>query len=242
MIKSRYKFILVVICSFLLLNSCKLNKNTIQSIVINEEKGNSNREISLEFVKGKGFNHPTFVIWIEDECGKYLKTIYITKAYATGNFGKQMVGDTVWLNTPGDSKQPAALPVWNFLKGNDRIPDSKNPYVDAYTGATPHDDFKLSTSYLPANMTYRIFVEINQPWDWNKYWTNGKYPDNYAYKHSAQPSVVYSALIDGSQKEYYLNPVGHGDPKGDSGKLYTDLTTLTTALHIFNKIIVKTTK
>jgi hypothetical protein len=86
---------------------------------------------------------------------------------------------------------------------------------------------------------FRILLEVNQPWDWNKYWTNGKYPNNEAYKHSAQPSMVYAVTIDKNQSQFYLNPVGHGDPKGESGKLYTNLTTITSAKEIFKYVSVE---
>jgi hypothetical protein len=79
-------------------------------------------------------------------------------------------------------------------------------------------------------------MEVNQAWDWNKFWTNNKYPDNPAYKHSAQPALIYAVSVDKSGESYYLNPIGHADPKGESGKLYTNLNSLTSAKHIFETI------
>ena len=81
-------------------------------------------------------------------------------------------------------------------------------------------------------------MEINQTWDWNEYWTNNKYPGNKQYKTSSQPSIVYYAEIDldNPQKEYWLNPIGHGHFSGDDGKLYGNLSTLTTALEIVKRI------
>lgn len=201
---------------------------------------NSNFEILMQ--KGKYFNHPTFVIWIEDMNGSYIKTLFITKSYASGIFGHELTNDSVWKRTSGPSYQPAALPYWTFKKGlingQSLVPTPQNPFVDAYTGATPTSDFIFKTQNQNS-AKFRILVEINQTWDWNEFWTNNKFPDNPAYKHSAQPSIIYSVTIEPQQNEFFLNPIGHGDPKGETGNLFTDLSTLTTAKEIFNTIKVK---
>jgi len=51
---------------------------------------------------------------------------------------------------------------------------------------------------------------------------------------------VYAVTIDPSDlmDEYVFNPIGHGHYSGKDGRLYTDLSTLTTALKIFTKISV----
>ena len=121
------------------------------------------------------------------------------------------------------------------------MPTKNNPVPDAYTSATPKSDF---TVYGRADQKIsgkvNVFFEINQSWDWNEYWTNSKYPDNDDYKTSSQPSVVYSAIIDfdDPEEDYVLKPVGHGHYSGDDGKIYPDLSTLTTALDIIEKVTV----
>jgi hypothetical protein len=87
----------------------------------------------------------------------------------------------------------------------------------------------------------KVFFEINQSWDWNEYWTNSKYPDDVDYKTSSQPSVVYSAVIDfdNPDKSYELRPIGHGHYSGKDGKIYPDLSTLTTALEIVERVKVE---
>ena len=200
---------------------------------------NNSKDLAIKLTPGESFNHPTFSIWLEDMNGKYIKTLFITKSYASGIFGYKMLGDSVWVNESGKSIQPAALPYWTHKKGlinnKNLIPTPKSPFVDAYSGATPKGAFKLSSKSI--NMAkYRIMLEVNQTWDWNHYWTNNKYPNNNAYKHSAQPSVIYSATINPEQSEFYLNPIGHGSPTGEDGKLYTNLSTLTSALDIFSSI------
>lgn len=219
-----------------IITSCSTNNKIAEPVVINLDSSN---ELTIELSPGKSFNHPTFVIWVEDVEGNYLKTLYITKAYASGTFHHKMIGDSLWVNESGKSIQPAALPYWTYKKGlinnKNLIPTPENPFVDAYTGATPQGAFKLSGNSIKMSK-YRILLEVNQPWDWNHYWTNNKYPNNSAYKHSAQPSIIFSVTINPEQSEFYLNPIGHGSPTGEDGKLYTNLTTITSALNIFSSI------
>jgi hypothetical protein len=237
MAKIKLFFFISIITS--LLFSCQIREQTSEKKELKDPSLiNLNDELCISFEKGNGFNHPTFVVWLETLEGQYIKTLLVTKSYASGIFNYKMQGDTIWRNEAGESIQPAALPYWTSKIGN--VPTKAKPFVDAYTAATPKSDFKYNT-IKPKADAYRILVEVNQTWDWNKYWTNNKYPDSDAYKHSAQPSVIYAVNINNSDKTYYLNPIGHGDPKGETGKLFTDLSSLTSAKQIFSeiKVIIK---
>ncbi|MFC0875703.1 hypothetical protein ACE01N_03870 [Saccharicrinis sp. FJH2] len=198
----------------------------------------------IDVTSGKGHNHPTFVIWLEDVEGNFLKTIFITKSYASGIYGHAALTDSTWSNKSGQSYRPASLPYWSFKKGfidgKFLIPEKEHPYVDGFTGATPKGDFSIE-SQLPKDGKYRILLEVNQTWDWNRYWTNNKYPDNRDYKSSAQPSAIYAVTVDINDPMpfYIMNPIGHGQYAGEDGRLYTDLSTMTTALEIFDRIEVK---
>ena len=222
----------------ILIYSCVSEKNMIKPIVV---ELNNSKDFLIELTPGESFNHPTFSIWLEDMNGKYIKTLFVTKSYASGIFGYKMLGDSVWVNESGKSIQPAALPYWTHKKGliNNKslIPSPENPFVDAYTGATPNGKFTLSDKSIKKK-TYRVLLEVNQTWDWNSYWTNNKFPESTAYKHSAQPSVVYSVTINSNDSVFYLNPIGHGSPTGEDGNLYTNLSTLSTALDIFSSIVI----
>lgn len=239
MIKLNLKKYIILLLA-VLLQSC----STQEKIIIYENINNEN-SMTLEFTKGKSFNHPTFVIWLEDMEGNYLKTLFITKSYAECFFKNKLLGDTLWIPESGKSHQPAALSFWTHKKGliNNKtlIPTRENSFIDAFTGATPDGSFIFKTKKSEKN-NYRLLVEINQTWDWNKYWTNNKFPDNSAYKHSAQPSIIYEVKINDTDNIYFLNPVGHGDPKGESGKLYTNISTLTSAKNIFSSIKIKINK
>jgi hypothetical protein len=206
---------------------------------------NYKEAFNINIIKGESFNHPTFVIWIEDMNENYLETVFITKSFATGVFGHGALSDSTWDNKPGESIQPAALPYWTYKKGLidavQLVPTKEHPFVDAYTGATPKGNFEMETGLTSTERPYRILVEVNQTWDWNYFWTNNKYPESTNYKHSAQPSLIYAVTVNEYEKEFYLNPIGHGDPKGESGMLYTDISTLTGAKEIFKsiKVIIK---
>ncbi|OIO99903.1 MAG: hypothetical protein AUJ98_09895 [Bacteroidetes bacterium CG2_30_33_31] len=233
--------IILLYLSVLVIFSCNSTKELNHEIIYNDSAHfelQNNFRFTLN--NGKGFNHPTYVLWEEDMSGNYLRTLYITKAYASGIFGHQMVGDSVWMMKPGESHQPAALPYWShkkgLLSGDNLIPSPEHPFVDAYCGATATKNFQFRSNIEPLDKNIRILFEVNQAWDWNYYWTNSKYSDNYAYKHSAQPSIIYAVTINNTDSIYYLNPIGHGDAKGESGKLFTDLSNITSAKEIFKSI------
>jgi hypothetical protein len=199
--------------------------------------------ISLE--KDKNYGHPVLVFWLTKPDGTYLQTLFISQTIGKGIYPHGLVKAGKWL--PGEHRHPSTLPFWAHnrgIKANDGtfLPTPDNPIPDAYTGATPLNNFVL---YVKADSLLRekviLFFEINQPFDFNEYWHNTRYPDSQPYKNSGQPSVVYAVMIDmaNPEPEYFLNPVGHGDPQGLTGKLFTDLSSLTTALKMVKKIKVE---
>jgi hypothetical protein len=200
--------------------------------------------LQLSFVRGKSFNHPTFVIWMEDTEGNFIQTLYVTRSYGSGTFTYGDATGGEW--KPGQVRRPAALPYWSHKAGaalglSNYITDSARPMPDALTSATPKGNFLLKTKGENKHPEIvKIMLEINQTWDWNPFWTNNKYPDDQEYKTSCQPAVVYAATVDLSQKgsAVEMKPVGRSSHSGADGKLYSDLETLTTALNIAEKISV----
>lgn len=214
------------------------------AIQITSNTGGTGNSIEIEMIKGKAHNHPTFAIWLEDTSGKYIQTLFVTSAIGQGvfNYGDKSGGK--W--KPGEVRRPAALPYWSFKRAFkneygtfEPTPRSKVP--DAYSGATPDGNFRLtSRSDIPLKGKVKIMFEINQPWDWNEYWNNSLYVNDEEYKTSCQPSVVYSTVVDmdtpGIKTD--MKPAGHGHYSGKTGELFTDLSTITTALHIAERISV----
>jgi hypothetical protein len=202
-------------------------------------------EIVVDFRKGRAHNHPLMAIWLEDMDGNYIQTLYVAQSIATSTFRHGSAGWQRW--EAATVRRPAALPYWGHKRGIKAedgfyLPTPENPVPDAYTGATPKSDFILQTradGNLPAQ--FRVMLEINQSWDWNHYWTNDKFPDDPDYKTSSQPALVYEAVIntESQAKDYEMKAIGHSHYAGRDGRLYTDLSTITTALDISEKIIVR---
>jgi hypothetical protein len=196
---------------------------------------------------GMSHNHPSFVFWIEDMDGNYLTTLYVTGYVASGVFRYADAGTGKWKDVKGESVRPASLPYWAHKRGivsrdSLYIPVPENPVPDAYSGATPPGNFVLlAETGISLPEKFRVLFEVNQTWDWNEYWTNNKFPGDADYQSSCQPSLIYAVTINTQDEieKYFLNPIGHGHYSGDNGRLYTDLSTITTALHIYVKTLIE---
>lgn len=205
----------------------------------------SGQQLIITFSKGESHNHPLMAIWVEDTARNYMQTLFVAQSIATGIFARGDNSTGQW--TRGEIRRPAALPYWGHKRGvvagdGLYLPTPDQPVPDAYTGATPKNDFILNTRLdKDGPAVFNVLLEINQPWDWNDYWTNSKYMEDYEYKSSAQPAVVYMARVDlnSSTKEFEMNLIGHSHYSGKDGQLYTDVTTLTSALQIAGMIVVK---
>ncbi len=197
--------------------------------------------VTIAFEKGTHHNHPLLVIWLQDKDGNYIETLYAARSIATSKykFGKAEKG--VWQR--GVHRRPAALPYWAHNRGKMApdslyIPHPDEPMPDAITGPTPKNDFTLK-SKLPQDIEtpFYVLLEINQPWDWNDYWTNARFPNDKEYKTSAQPAAVYRAEVESlDQPETTMKLVGRSHHSGADGKLYKDIETLTTAKKIVKSV------
>jgi len=237
----------IIVSIIIILFSCKTSKVAEQQEkeYLSANPAGKGAEIILDFQKGKEHNHPSFVIWAEDMNGKYIQTLFITVSLGTGVFGHGDASSGKWM--PGEIIRPAAIPYWAHkrgIKGDDGLfmPSKNNPIPDIYTGATPSGNFEVRTRFdeIPPKI-FRILFEINQTWDWNEYWTNNKYPDDDEYKTSCQPALVYLAEIDmdNLKETYEMKVIGHSHFSGKTGELFTDLSTITTALDIAKVINIR---
>jgi len=216
-----------------------------QKTVINSNVNGCGPEIIIELTRGEAFNYPLMAAWIEDEAGDYIQTLFVPVSVATGVFKYGKQEKNKWVSAP--KRAPQTLPYWAHkrgIKASDGIymPEPENPVPDAYSGATPVKGFILNAradQELPDH--FNVLFEINQNWDWNEYWTNNKFPDDENYKMSCQPAIVYEAKIDlkNRKESYLMKPVGHSHYSGKTGELFTDLTTISTALQIADSIVVR---
>lgn len=183
-------------------------------------------------------NPPQIAIWVEDTNGHYLSTVYVTYKAATQS----------WVNA-GGNRRKESLPLWSHTRGikyEDGLymPTKKHPLTDGISGATPHGSFSVKLSPLNTIQKFVVKIEINHSTDFNDaYPKNAKEGDaNYSggKEGSGQPAVVYAATVDLSsgQRSYDATLIGHSSPDGSDGNLYTDLTGLTTALHIVKHITI----
>jgi len=215
-----------------------------QKTIIYTNPGGKGQEITIDFSRGSSFYYPLMAAWLEDADGNYIQTLYVPVSVATGVFKYGKQEKNRWLSAA--KRAPQTLPYWAHKRGNKAsdglfMPEPANPVPDAYTGATPLQGFLLHTradNELPDR--FKVLFEINQNWDWNEYWTNNKYPDDENYKMSCQPAIVYETLIDmtNRQQSYTMKAIGHSHYSGRTGELFTDLSTITSALEIADSITV----
>jgi hypothetical protein len=244
-IKRYYTIIAAVVFLLFSLSGFSQKKNEVifEEIILNP--GGLGPTINIDFNAGPGHNHPMMAVWIEDEKGNYIQTLFVNESVARGYFKHADKSSGKWQE--GALIRPASLPVWAHKRGikNDLgnyMPTRERPVPDAYTSATPSGDFLLiskTDDALPQR--FRIMFEINQSWDWNEYWTNNKYPDDEEYKTSSQPSVVYAVDIDldNAKENYQLTAIGHGHYSGKTGEINKNLESMTTALEIAGNISVQ---
>ena len=234
----------VFLLSVFLMNGFSQKSQKDYEILQTNKKGEG---ISMEIEFQKGLKHyfPLMAIWIEDIDGNFVHSLYVAKSIAKGKFNYGKTQEGKWVSA--SKKIPAALPYWGH-KINQTNQDTlwltspQNPIADAYTGATPTNSFILKTkTNKHFSETFKILFEINQAWDWNDHWYNNKYPENKEYLKSAQPALVFQAIINmkDGKNEYEMKPIGHSHPYGANGNLYPDISTLTSALKIAEKIIIR---
>lgn len=244
---SKYTLLIILLVPGMLLLSCTrtLQPQPTGYELLRMNPGGKGQELTIEFTRGKAHNHPLMAVWLEGMDSSFIQTLYVAESIGKGVFDHASARAGKW--APGEIRRPAALPYWGHrrgIKADDGLylPTPSNPVPDAYTGPTPTADFVLITrADNPLPTRFRVFFEINQPWDWNEYWTNNKFLDNEDYKTSSQPSLIYMTEVDleHPRAEYDFRPMGHGHYSGATCKMDPDLTTLTTALYIASSIKLK---
>ncbi|MFP4662861.1 MAG: hypothetical protein ACLFM1_00375 [Bacteroidales bacterium] len=200
-------------------------------------------QITIRFHAGEAHNYPSMAIWTETMYGEFIQPLFVTSSFGKGVYRYGEQSENKWKS--GTRRYKAALPYfihkWTKSDSNGGfiIPSPEQPVPDAYTAATPSSDFILKTKTSNKQESkFRIVLEINQAWDFNEYWHNARFPGNSQYKASCQPSLIYAVTIDtrNPMESYVMNPVGHGHYAGANGKMYTDLSTITTAKNIAERI------
>jgi hypothetical protein len=173
-------------------------------------------------------------IWITDEQGSFVDTVYVTRKIAQkglGNRGGSL--DDKW----GGSRL-STLPVWAHTRGIDYgngnfYPPKDKPLTDAISSATPKAGefvWNWSPKDVLKHGRYFYYVEINKSFDENEH-------HNYSW-YRGQPSVVWrgSLLVGAKSHESNAQIIGHGHVSGENGQINPDVTTLTTSLKLIKKV------
>jgi hypothetical protein len=173
-------------------------------------------------------NYPTFALWISDEAGTYLDTVFATSKVASES----------WIMA--DDNRPEALPTWSHARGGQ--PTKAAPAPDAVSGSSPRTDcaFALSRGSLPQRVL--LWLEINHSVDYNSTFPENLHdPAAIGYSGgpggSGQPALLYRAVVDFGDASGSVVPftlVGHSEPGGAwiGTDAYPDVSGLNSALEI----------
>ncbi|MDR2039547.1 MAG: hypothetical protein LBQ60_16615 [Bacteroidales bacterium] len=223
-----------------MLSSC--NKDLIMyeqgDIKIFVEKGDAWLHDFPLFLGIEKKNPPQIAIWIEDMADNYVTSVYVSRKIAKES----------WQSNKGNRRKES-LPVWCFSRGIQYpdglyLPTKDEPLTDGISGATPSGSFDVKISPVGALKQFVIKIEINHSTDWNDHYPENAKEGNNNYSGgkggSGQPAVIYSATIDldSNQKQYTATLTGHSSPDGSNGEIYTDLSSLTSALDIVKEITI----
>lgn len=232
----------------------KLSKSeeTFDYQIINTSKDGENYQFELEVKKGSSLKQPLAAFWLADSSGSYIQTLYISRSLSNSEF-RQVFNGKNWLR--GVVRRPEALPIWAHqrnIKASDGlyIPLGSTPDLDGLSGATPTSNFKLKSS---ANIDFAssltFYVEINQSFDWNEFYSKDRFPKDLIYSGTGQvgqPSLLYSTTITKdqirNQTYFFLDLVGHGHHSGKTGVIFQNIDSITTAANIVDRIILKVGK
>ena len=172
-------------------------------------------------------------IWLNDESGMFVDTVYVTRKTAReglGNRGGEL--DDHW----GGSRL-SVLPVWAHQRGIDDgsgnyYPSKTKPLIDAISSATPKAgqfiwNWQPRRALKPGRYDY--YIEVNKSFDQNEY-------HNYSW-YRGQPSVIWRGQLQvGNQlSQSKAEIIGHGHVAGADGRIDSDLSTLTTALDLIRE-------
>jgi hypothetical protein len=223
-------------------------KTTYDTITLNRDGGGSQLVLDLKAGSAFRFVEPThgwiivpqIAVWMEDDEGHYLETLYVTEDEAKDQY----------FDEEGHSfPRPAALPVWRHRIGVREDAASPQltrhvPIPDVVSSATPVDNTYLVARARSMHRRFAVLLEVNSSFDYNAYYNKDAFPNDPGYADSgnpAQPSVVYRALIDTASPSRFtvMTPVGHGHPGGADGRIDPDLSHLTTALHILDRVVIE---
>jgi hypothetical protein len=144
------KMLIILILTTLAFSSCIGQRAEQQQILIQEPVA----EITFNFTRQSGSASNQFAVWIEDNNGQHIKTLYATR----------------WTANGGWRRRDTSIPVW--VRQSD-LANMSRSQIDTISGATPRGTVSLSYLWdgtntqgitVPAG-NYVIFLEGTLRWE-----------------------------------------------------------------------------
>ena len=224
--------------TWILWSVCLLSCHPVKTAMKTDE-GSSGSEGELEillrlnrdvYIMTHWAEAPQFAIWLEDETGNTIKTLFVT----------QCTGKGLW---QGKIDCPVSLPYWvtryNMETNTQGAPTFHRPIPDAVTGATPKTQLRF-ISRLTQNFKGFYYLEINVSGDFNQafpQWDKNGEEDAYG---NGQPSLVYRGHLD-AQAKTKSPPVliGRSLQREPTNSLHEDLEGITRARSLLSTFAVE---
>jgi hypothetical protein len=196
------------------------------------EAEDSSQEVVFRLLMSK--SKCQLAIWLTDEEGAFIDTVYVTKKTAQkglGNRGGKLDGKL------GGSRL-SNLPVWAYSRGFDYgggnfYPPKGNPLPDAITSATPKEG-EFVWTWRPQKRLepgrYVYYIEVNKSFDKNEH-------HKYSW-YRGQPSVIWKGdlRVGDEVSESAALIIGHGHVAGADGRVHPDVSNLTTAIRLIGSV------
>lgn len=242
----------MVLLFIMVANGCVMNRLSTTPETINLNKGEAAQHITLNVTVGSQYATrmqagpfifnvlPQFALWVEDERGRFIETLYVSGADGKGMRHAEK-------NKLQADFYRKYLPVWatRAAGAGQHLPSKDAPYADAITSATPTTHFTLNLPLTNAELialvgtaapppTVLVFLEINRSGDFNETFT-AETTDGVG-----QPSVIYRASMPWlpAAAPVELRMVGHGGTMGQQPRIHQEVSGLDTALQMVERATV----
>lgn len=171
---------------------------------------------------------PQFAIWLENKNTGDIRTVFVTRRTATGDF-------------EGKVECPVSLPAWigAFRKETNRsdFPNLRKPICDAVTGATPKvKEFKTKIK-IPRESQWYYYVEMNVSTDYTTSFPYLQSDGTIDSQGNGQPSIVYRGEISGIHGENSTpDLIGRTEQMYFSSEINPDISGIENAKKVFSVI------
>ncbi len=230
------QFILISILFFLIISGALIiyaYSKTWGKIDI-EIKIHINEQLVQESAFGES---PTFAIWLEDPNTHKIKTVFVTRRAAEGDW-------------EGKAEVPVALPAWfhvNREMACQQMPEAtegRDPEQIIITGATPKPGYFVKRISVEQDSEWILWIEVNLAGDFNEYYMEFNTDLNIADEYmTGQPALIYRTQITASLGTKIVPEIlGMTNPASSLEEIITPLEGISTASDIFDEISLNVVK